>query len=94
MIASKPVLRRSLSFIYGGVANTTNPANAMSRFIEPTMVKAAASAEARQTLEKLLAWHAALHERFEIASATEKQGIIREHETVTRWIASLVKPAA
>lgn len=45
-INSKPVLRRSLAFIYGAGASTENPANKASKFVTPTTVPNVARAVA------------------------------------------------
>ena len=90
-INTQPVYRRSLAYIYGGVANTTNPANKMCRFSEPELAKAAASCKDRSSLDLLLKWHDSLHEQFEVAaSLNEKQAVVQMHEKVTRDIAALL----
>jgi hypothetical protein len=90
-INAQPVYRRSLSYIYGGVANTTNPANKLCRFSEPEMEKAAASCQDRSQLELLMKWHDSLHDEFELAtSVAAKQAVIQVHEKVTRDIVSLL----
>jgi len=88
-MADKPVYRRSLSFIYGGVANTATPAQKLSRFLAPIMPQASASTV--QALNALQVSHDQLHQDFLLCQSTEdKQRIIGEHERLTRAIAGLL----
>ena len=90
-----PVYRRSLAYIYGGVANTETPANSASRFL-PTdvMVRAAASAQGNIPLQSLLRLHDAIHVSFATASADRRKQLIDQHEQTTRAIARLTRSDA
>jgi len=93
MVNGKAVYRRSLSYVYGGVANTDNPANKMSRFVEPTYLKAAASQQAMATLGCLVRLHDGIHQRFQVAPAAESPKLIAYHSELTRAIAGRELPA-
>jgi hypothetical protein len=86
----KPVYRRSVSCFYGGIASTTNPANKMARFVEPSFVKSAAASKNDAVLEKLLAKHGEVHAAFALASCEDQPRLIAEHERITRAIAAYV----
>jgi hypothetical protein len=86
----KPVYRRSLSCFYGGIASTTNPANKLARFVEPSFVKSAASDKNDAVLEKLLERHGEVHAAFALASCEDQPRLIAEHERITRAIAAYV----
>lgn len=86
-VNSKPIYRRSLSYVYGGVASTTNPANKLSRFIAPELQKAVASGDT--TLLQLCRLHDALHTAFDVADGAEKAKIIAHHTQVTQAIGQL-----
>lgn len=84
-----PVLRRSLSFIYGGVASTTNPANKMCKFVSPSMAKAVANHEGDQLLKILMNEHCEVHEAFAVSTGEQQRDLIERHERVTRAIAAI-----
>lgn len=81
----KPIFRRSLASVYGGVANTTNPANSLSRFLGEDVVKSEASARTLAALGRL---HDAIHARFMVAPSSEHPKLIEYHTAVTRAIAA------
>jgi len=90
----QPIYRRALSYIYGGVAGTMNPAQPMSRFIAPAPLKAAASLEQSSANDKifqlLLKRHGEVHEQFAISSPEQQADLIREHTRITRAVAAYV----
>ena len=91
-ILGKQTWRRSISAIYGGVASTSNPANVASRFLEQSVVKAAASqAITSPIFEKLLSRHSELHQLFGVSPEEQSCEIITEHEQVTSAIAAFMK---
>jgi len=102
-IKGRPVLRRSLSAIYGGAASTMRPANPACTYLipgEPDITKAAASSELpvdamqpmyRETLFTFLRQHRELHEAYTVStSEQDARSVIAEHRRVTQVIASLV----
>jgi len=82
-----PIYRRSLSFIYGGVAGTFTPAQNACKFLPiPQTVSHPASAS-DQILDNLQARHDELHNRWPISSFDERSTITAEHAVVTQQIA-------
>jgi len=92
MVEGKPILRRALSYVYGGVAGTSNPAQPLSQFVAPSVIKAAASENIRQNeiLNLLTARHGEIHQSFCVASCDNQAALITEHLAITRAIAALV----
>lgn len=90
-----PAYRRSLAYVYGGVANTDSPANAASRFLAASqIVRAAASTNHNIALQSLMQVHDAIHGAFEGATTERRKQLHVEHEQVTRAIARLMAPDA
>jgi hypothetical protein len=89
----KPIYRRTNSCVYGGVANTSNPANQLSQFFPIVQQKANAnlSPEKKILLDGLKAYHDQLHAKYAKVAASERKAIEEEHERVTRAIADLVR---
>lgn len=91
-VHGKPVYRRSLSYVYGGVANTDNPANKHSRFLDvEAMTKAAASHKDNRVMQALMRTHDEIHGLFKAAATADRAGLIHEHTQVTQAIARLLK---
>ena len=88
MVNDKPIYRRTLSYVYGGVASTTNPANKLSRFVATNMQKAVAS---NAELAQLCVLHDAIHAAFAVADSSEQEKLIAHHTAVTRAIAGMCK---
>ena len=90
-VNGKQILRRSLSYVYGGAATTMIPANKMARFVEPSYVKAAASQqEISAELKNLLQAHSECHRAFVISTGVSKQAaLIERHRRITAAIAAL-----
>lgn len=84
----RSVLRRSLAFVYGACASTANPANRLCRFVAPSALRAAASAN-QTILQDLMNRHRELHEAFAVSSSAQQAAIIEEHRRVTRAVAVL-----
>jgi len=82
-VNDKPIYRRTLSYVYGGVASTINPANRLSRFVEAAMPRAVA---ANAMLPQLCVLHDAIHAAFAVADSGEKEKLIVYHIAVTRAI--------
>ncbi len=88
----RPIYRRSLKFVYGGCASTTNPANHLCKFVSPSNLRAAASQDStvnESILQNLMHRHCELHEAFAISSGVQQEKLIEEHTRVTRAIAAL-----
>jgi hypothetical protein len=87
-----PIYRRALSYVYGGVAGTANPAQPLSKFVAPSAVKVAATnSESKKTiLHEMLIHHGEVHRRFAVASREDQPGLITEHTKITRAIAALI----
>ncbi len=88
-IGGYPVLRRSLSFVYGGAGSTMIPANELAEFLP---IQAAATSVPKRsigTIQDLLKQRAELHRRFIVSSNDEQPAIIREHTQVVKALASL-----
>lgn len=88
----KPILRRSLDFVYSGVGSTTNPANHLSIYHSTNFLKSAASLENKSTLARLIKEHCELHEKFTILTNKEQiEKVINRHTTLTKLVASIVE---
>lgn len=86
----KPIYRRSLDFIYGGVASTRNPANPLSTYQAKPNPKFAVSNKKDKILCDLMHEHNELHNNFSILTSDEqKENAIFRHLQVTQAIAAL-----
>ena len=81
IVGGRRVSRALKSILFGGVAGTDTPANIESVFL---------SAKAQSELEKLKKRHAELHILFESGDSSLKDEYIKEHEDVTRAVASIL----
>lgn len=88
-----PIWRRSLEFVYGGVASTTNPANSMAGYLTQSTLKAAASKAVNSpAVQKLLDRHSELHREFAVAlDENRKQELIAEHASIHQHLYDLGK---
>jgi hypothetical protein len=92
MVNGYPIWRRSLAFVYGGVASTTNPANPMAGFLEhsESVVKAAASVQLTDAHRKLLERHSEIHREFAISTDdNRKQALISEHAWIHQCLSQM-----
>lgn len=90
MVDGRRVYRRALSFVYGGCASTHNPAQPMSRFIAPSMVRSVASGADDEFLKILLSQHGEVHQRFVVSPYEEQSDLIAQHLKITRAISGYV----
>jgi hypothetical protein len=87
----KPVYRRALSFVYGGVASTSNPAQKLSHFIGQTSIKATAdNRPVSPVLKNLKDRHDELHRLYTVSLDDDQKAVlVLEHEMLTKAIAAL-----
>lgn len=93
MVGGSPVLRRSLKFVYGGVASTTDPANPACSFLAETAVKAEASkGSADPIVKKLIARHSEVERQWVVTSCEDrKQELIAEHTRIHAALAAYLR---
>jgi hypothetical protein len=86
-----PILRRSLKFVYGGVASTMTPANELSTFLNSGPEQAVASAVANNpALKNLVMRHDEVHRAYAVSTDEgEKASLSREnawlHECIAKF---------
>ncbi len=87
------VLRRSLNFLYGGVASTSQPANPMATYLPVAGPEFAAQAHASDALlGKLYARHDEVHRLFDVSTcADERELLVAEHAALHKAIAAMTE---
>jgi hypothetical protein len=86
------ILRRSLSFTYGGVAATTNPANKLSRFVDKTAADAekAAASMSDPAVKILVERHDQVEALYAVSSnEAERLALTAEHLSIHKALRQL-----
>lgn len=91
-VNSVPVLRRTLTYCYGGVASTVNPANELSRFIGQNnsgRTRAAAAIATDPGIQQLNARHDEIVRLFAMCQDdAEREQLADEHTRIHRAVAA------